>query len=541
MSSSKPEKSKARLSLRLKEKAGKKPRNRSGELVAMTERFEVLKSKMKLLVAALHAQHKSMVELNRTRVEVAKQVGAIAEKSPIYEYAGLLPGSETPKGTVTSYASVHQSMANRNKMYIDRYKQFVVDYAIEWEKVVVTRISNDLKTSEKYRIDLDHYQAKVESLRKNVNSAMAKGKLVDPKKSEQLKRNEDKLSRSRAEYEDFASQLCVLIEEVTDRAWKDLHPLLIKMAQFDATLSADEAKLFGDLNTVTTNLKNIAQQHGLKPQARLKELSQLSAAQIDTKGSESTLRLEDGLQTPLGGGSVGSLPGFGSPGSLDIPDRAGGGGVLSPGSVGSVGSIGDPDPFARAQSFSSAGSFHSGGPAQNPNDMMAVAAASAPPPTMDMLNDATGAMTIGMTTSPRNFSSGSLPPLPTSGSSVSRSSSYISETGSVPMAPPPMAAPPPPPPAGGLSMYSGPVDVDSIPSNDLTPAQPSMGYGNYSVSPSNVPAPSSAPLPPMTSWQQQQQQQHPHGAPPQAPPSAYPFGANTMGGPPPASSNPFDN
>lgn len=529
---------KARLSLRLKEKVGKKAKNRSGELVQMTERFEVLKSKMKLLVAALHSQHNSMVELNKTRVEVAKQVGALAEKSPIYEYAGQLPGSETPKGAVTSYASVHQSMANRNKMYIDRYKQFIVDYAIEWEKVVVTRISNDVKTSEKFRIDLDHYQAKVESIRKNVNSTMAKGKLVDPKVSDKLKRNEDKLNKSRAEYEEFASNLCVLIEEVTERAWKDLHPLLIKMAQFDATLSSDEAKLFGDLNTVTNNLKTIAEQHGLKPQARLKELSQLSAAQIDTKGSEGALRLEDGLQSPLG--SVGSI-GLGSP--MEMPDRVGGGGVLSPGSVASVGSygsgaaspsFGDSDPFARASSFSSAGSFHSGGPAQNTHDMMVVAAASAPPPTLDMLNDSTRAMTIG--TSPRNYSSGSLPPLPNSSSGFSRSGSYVSDTGSMPMAPPPMAAPPPPPPAGGMSMYSGPVDVDSVPNTEMMPAQPSsnMGYGNYSMSPSTVPAPSSAPLPPMS--MNSSGMMMPHGAPPQAPQAANPYG----GSPSPSPSNPFD-
>ena len=49
---SKSDKSKARIGLRLKEKVGKKAKNRSGELVAMTERFEVLKSKMKLLVAS---------------------------------------------------------------------------------------------------------------------------------------------------------------------------------------------------------------------------------------------------------------------------------------------------------------------------------------------------------------------------------------------------------------------------------------------------------------------------------------------------------
>ena len=509
---SKSDKSKARIGLRLKEKVGKKAKNRSGELVAMTERFEVLKSKMKLLVASLHAQHASMIELNRTRQEVAKNVGTIAEKSPIYEFAGQLPGSETPKGAVTSYASVHQSMANRNKMYIDRYKQFVVDYSIEWEKVVVTRISNDLKTSEKFRLDLDHYQNKVESLRKSVNATMAKGKLVDPKTSEKLKRNEEKLSRSRAEYEDYATQLCILIEEVTERAWKDLHPLLIKMAQFDATLASDEAKLFGELNAVVNNLKNVAQQHGLKPQARLKELSQLSAAQIDTKGADSALRLTDGLASPVGG-------------FMDGPERTGGGGVLSPaaGSVASHGSgavspansLGNPDPFSRTSSLASMGSYHS----QNPSDMMAVAAASAPPPTLDMVTNATGSMSIGAT--PQNFSSGSLPPLPHGGS------------GSIPVAPPPMAAPPPPPPPTGLSMYSGPVDVNSVPSSEVVPSAPQLpstvGYGNYSASP--VPsAPSSGQLPPMGGYSGSMT-----GAdPPQA---ADPFAGGAMGG----GSNPFDN
>jgi hypothetical protein len=519
------EKSKARIGLRLKEKVGKKAKNRSGELVAMTERFEVLKSKMKVLVASLHAQHASMVQLNNTRQEVAKNVGAIAEHSPIYDFAGQLPGSETPKGAVTSYASVHQSMANRNKMYIDRYKQFVVDYAIEWEKVVITRISNDLKTSEKLRLDLDHYQTKVENLRKSVNSTMAKGKLVDPKTSEKLKRNEEKLSKSRGEYEDYATQLCILIEEITERAWKDLHPLLIKMAQFDATLASDEAKLFGELNGVVNNLKNVAQQHGLKPQARLKELSQMSAAQIDTKGADSALRLTDGLASP--NVNTTSLLGFASP--MDGPDRTGGGGVLSPGSVASHGSgaispansLSNPDPFSRASSFASTGSFHSGGPPQNPGDMMAVAAASAPPPTLDMVTDATGSMAIG--TSARNYSSGSLPPLPHGGSggAASRSGSLVSDTGPTFVAPPPMAAPPPPPPPTGLSMYSGPVDVNSVPSSEMVPTN--IGYGNYNASPI-PPAPASAPLPPIEAY---------NPAPPQ---SADPFAGGAMGGP----SNPFD-
>ena len=149
--------SKSRVSLRLKEKVGKKAKNRRGDLVALADRFGVLKAKIAHLVAALHAQHGSMDTLLRTRLEVAKQVASISEKSPIFDHAGLLPGTETPKGAVTSYYSVHLAMHKRSTMYLDRYKQFIVDYATEWENVVVTRVSNDIKASEKIRLDLEHY------------------------------------------------------------------------------------------------------------------------------------------------------------------------------------------------------------------------------------------------------------------------------------------------------------------------------------------------------------------------------------------------
>ena len=239
----------------------------------------------------------------------------------------------------------------------------------------------------------------------------------------------------------------------------------------------------------------------------------MSAAQIDTKGSDSALRLTDGLASPVG--SVTGLPGFSSP--VDGPGRVGGGGVLSPGSVASHGSgaisptnsLGNPDPFSRASSFASTGSFHS----QTPGDMMAVAAASAPPPTLDMVTDATGSMTLG--NPPRNYSSGSLPPL----------------AAPAPMAPPPMAAPPPPPPPAGLSMYSAP-------SSDIVPSAPPQphSYDNYSSVSPVPPAPASAPLPPMGAYNPSGSMtgSMTGGAPPQ---STDPFAGGAMG----AGGNPFDN
>ena len=70
------------------------------------------------------------------------------------------------KRPVTSYLSVHEGLANKSKMYSNKYAQFVVDYAMEWEKVVVARVSTGLKKAEQLRVEVDHYQAKVESLRK---------------------------------------------------------------------------------------------------------------------------------------------------------------------------------------------------------------------------------------------------------------------------------------------------------------------------------------------------------------------------------------
>mmetsp|Transcript_14609 Transcript_14609/g.42830 ORF Transcript_14609/g.42830 Transcript_14609/m.42830 type:complete len:489 (+) Transcript_14609:484-1950(+) len=416
----------------------------------------------------------------------------MAEKSPLSDITGHF--SDGPSSGAT-YASIHQSVLSRQQMYSERFLKFVVNYTAEWEKVVVSRVSESLKKAELLRRDLDHYQGKVEALRKSVNVKMAKGKLVDPKESEKLKRNEDKLMTSRKEYEEFSSDICALIGEVTERSWKDCHPLLIKLTQFDVTLSGEEAKIFSGLNAVTEDLKQIAKKHGLKPEARLKDIESQSAKMVSTKDRERALEYEKS-GTLIGGDHLDS-------GLVTSGDSVGSGaGPLSPQSAWAADSTGSlpQNPPPRASSFSSIGSAG----AMGTSDMLAVAASAAPPPTLDQLNDATAGLSVS---DPRGSfsrhaqSTGALPPLPPSSNrNLSRSGSLQPDYDSVgfgrsasdgslsgPAAPAPSAPPPPPPPA--LSMYA--------PNGAALTSASSSGYSNYQ---SQAPPPVQTSAPAVHPW-----------------------------------------
>ena len=136
---------------------------------------------------------------------------------------------------------------------------------------------------------------------------MAKGKQVDVKSAERLKRNEDKLLKIKETTSKFTQDLCILMDEVVERSWRDLHPLLVKIAQFDVTLSKDEASAIDSLNSVVSELKNVAAKHGIKPQARLKDLENLEPARLSTRTDGSgPLAIENGFAGMSLGGSAGS-------------------------------------------------------------------------------------------------------------------------------------------------------------------------------------------------------------------------------------------
>lgn len=386
------------------------------------------------------------------------------------------------------------------------------------------------------RVEVDHYQQKVESLRQTANQTMAKGKQIDNKSAEKLKRNEEKLLKIKESNTKFTAQLCLLTEEVTERAWRDLHPLLVKIAQFDVTLSADEAKAMASLNTVVSQLKKIADQHGINPQARLKDLETLDPQLLSTaKGESGTLQIEAGL----GGLSFSSSSAMGSGADMHYPP-----GSTSPQGLGGFPvqiQSGNASVDGSARSTQSSSIF--GGSAPSTMDMMNINAHAAPPPTMDTLSQA-----FGPSVSITGPSSGGMPPLGRSRNPSMDSFDSFRSGGSAP----PPAAPPPPPPgqvpiSGGYNPFGSsaapnpfggpsPGSTQSPSSNPFGEGPPALSYGEpsygqqQSYGPQSYGHPGSAPpsynYAPQNNFAQQPPMQAPpppssYGAPPMQPPQ-YP-------------------
>ena len=293
---------KPRIATRLSQAIGaSEPTVASPDLKDLTTSFGILKGRLRTLVAALTGHHDSMIQINQSRNRVARAIGDLSEKSPIYMYAGapsasgsdggdvpmanaeaegrFVGGSEDAGGASTasvddpppstaSYASVHGVLSSRHEMYTERYLRYIVEYAVEWEAVVVNKITSSLKKADDLRVDLDHYQAKVESISQSIRGTTDRGKPLDPSIAEKLRRNEDKLQRARNEYESFVSSLCVLLEEVTSSSWKDLQPLLIKIIQFDWTLNEYEAMFLQSINGSLDGLEEVASKYGLDVNAQ---------------------------------------------------------------------------------------------------------------------------------------------------------------------------------------------------------------------------------------------------------------------------------
>ena len=426
------------------------------------------------------------------------------------------PGAST---NIRSYSWIHTDLASKSQAFADKFSQFVIDYAVEWDRITSARVANGVKVTDALRRDLDHYQKKVESLRQSVNVAMAKGKNVDNKTQDKLARNEEKFVKAKSDYDKVALDMCMLLEEYTERSWKDLHPALVKLAQFDSTVANEEATSLKSLDQVVQQLKAIGDQHGIKAAGRLKDLESTPPSQLYSK--------EGGLQmlanAPANGdGTMGSGGDpFGSaaltPGSV-APQGMGG----YPVTVGSAVDAPPPVPpiaspvagtYTRQGSVASFDSSSYGAPNSgniSTSAMLAVANSSAPPPTLDQVNDATASMSIGA--SPFGQPS----PAATGGfgnNSFHRSSSVASDD-SYPygqVAAPPAAPPPPPPPPGGMSMYSS---SGGAPPPYAQSAPAPAAYGGY-----GAPAPATNPFSPAG--------------------SANPFDPPGAQAPPPAAHNPF--
>lgn len=521
---------KNRIVTRVKDKTGiSKSKNRSGDLTELKEKCHQFIKKIRFLIASIQSNHNAMIQLSKMRLEVAKAVNSLTADTPLFKCAGEIPsasgsasstlggvgGGDTTaliqhNANATSFAAVHIQLHKKDKLYHDKYLEHILNYATEWERILTTRITNHLKHSEKLRVDLDHYQKKVEDLNHDANKMMSKGKNVHDKAVEKLKRNEAKFVTARQEYDKYVSDLCGFLEEVVDRGWKDLHPLLVKMAQFDGTYSAEEANVLKAMSCVTHELMGLSTKHDFKAQGRLKELETHSLESLNKvyQPNDSTLMLmggePGGINSPqpssdelgVGGGGLfgnrsrnnsenfGSSVGSNDASSFGIGSRNNSE-VFTPRSRTNTGeSFGDPGRPPLSSRGGSYADLHS------TSNMLTIAQAAAPAPTLD---DIFGSP-CGSNNNP--------------GMNAYAASGNFTSPPPAGMPPPPPAMPPPPPPQapssgqqlpnfGGLSMYDNarPVPPPIVPPPISTTAVGFNQSGGYSAdffSPGNISAASNS-------------------------------------------------
>jgi len=151
----------------------------------------------------------------------------------------------------------HLTLLDTYVAYDETFQSFILEYSVQWERDVVGSVTRALEQSDTLRREVDHYQAKVQSLQNERPSLFSKSKEPDPKDVEKLNRNKAKLADARVLYEDHVQELCAIIEEVTDRGWKNMVPILIKLGQSDQTVALNEHELMSHLDSVVAAIKKI--------------------------------------------------------------------------------------------------------------------------------------------------------------------------------------------------------------------------------------------------------------------------------------------
>lgn len=113
------------------------------------------------------------------------------------------------------------------------------------------------------------------------------GKIAKGEDIDRLERNENKLKAAERDYSYSSEDVLLLIDEVVGRGWKDLLPLMIKVAQFDATYSADEAAQLSCLNELSVAMKATGDLYHVPSKPRLRALRLDPPTEISTAKSDS--------------------------------------------------------------------------------------------------------------------------------------------------------------------------------------------------------------------------------------------------------------
>jgi len=190
-----------------------------------------------------------------------------------------------------SYSGLHRDVYNMTTEHLNEFIEEVIFYLDEWKKVNSTRIKSGLYEFKELCLKLAHYERKVKGLENTRNK-------------EKFERNKHKLLGVREAHAAYSERLLRYIEEVSDRAWKDLYPLLFHVFSFDLSYSAGRFKYISHLNLIIEDLKQVGVEHGLQQHGRLQELENKGLGEVYT-GERGSLR-GSLVMVKIGGSSSGS-------------------------------------------------------------------------------------------------------------------------------------------------------------------------------------------------------------------------------------------
>lgn len=220
--------------------------NKSKDLEALKERYHETQKKIRHLLSHLKTEHSTMLKYYKARSEVRAQISQLTDETPLFEAAGS-PAASDVDAQLDTYSSMHAAASKKASERADDFEKRIVDYVTEWHTVVTERVDVGIKKTVALRRDLDHYEHKM-------------AHLTDKKSPDKDKvgRNESKETNARDAYENQVADMCILLEEVTERSWKDLIPLLARMAAWDKRSTEEEMVCLSKMNNVIDKLAAVA-------------------------------------------------------------------------------------------------------------------------------------------------------------------------------------------------------------------------------------------------------------------------------------------
>jgi len=218
---------------------------------------------------------------------------SLAEGSPI---DGQIGGSGD-----NSMKSVTNQLVEQNKQHGEKFMHTIAQYCEDWEAYVTSTVDAQLTENKKLHEHFNHYQQKVEVLRKKEEAEADKLQKKEEKKAEaaaaaspnqkaspvappkkhpttklgeKLERNEGKLNSAWKTYENSSAALCNLMEEVMKQGWQDLYPLVVETIQWEIRRASAKFELTTKYGATQAKMETAVEAATKKRNNELAELRQ---------------------------------------------------------------------------------------------------------------------------------------------------------------------------------------------------------------------------------------------------------------------------